>query len=593
MSIHILSAGSLSTIQDLGRFGYQASGFSPSGAADPDALRTLNVLLGNDSGEAAVEMTAGGMTLEFTEDCFFALTGADNGPELSGEPVAMYTVHRAKAGDKLSCSFARKGIRTYFGVTGGFDVPSVMGSRSTGMRFAVGGFKGRKLAADDLLPLREHGIVLPGFGERRLPAPKGISGTVTLHVVPGPQDDCFPEDALKQFFSGEYKVTPSMDRMGIRLSGAEIPALDGYDIISDATVTGSIQITNDGHPIILMNDRQTTGGYAKIGTVVSADLSLAGQLYPGASVRFSRVDVETAQRMHHRRVIRYRDLSKKFPHFMKAEEAAEVSENASDTNVRYANASPAEMRALFRENRLSTNTSGMCAGYAQANLVVLPKSEAYDFLLFAQRNPAPCPILEVSDEGSRYLSIVAKGADIARDIPKYRLYEHGVLTGEFDSVDHLWRDDFVSFLIGCSFSFEAELLAAGIPVRQIEEGRNVPMYLTNIPLQPAGIFHGNMVVSMRPMTPEQAIKATVITSQMPRVHGKPVHIGDPAAIGIRDINKPDFGDSVTIREGEIPVFWPCGVTPQAAVMAAKPPIVITHAPGYMMITDVKNTDLKN
>ena len=140
--------------------------------------------------------------------------------------------------------------------------------------------------------------------------------------------------------------------------------------------------------------------------------------------------------------------------------------------------------------------------------------------------------------------------------------------------------------------FEAELLEADIPVRQIEEGRNVPMYITNIPCRPAGVFHGNTVVSMRPMTPSQAIRASIVTSAMPRVHGKPLHLGDPATIGIQDISKPDFGDAVTIRDGEIPVFWPCGVTPQAALMAAKPPFAITHAPGHMFITDVKNSALK-
>lgn len=255
--------------------------------------------------------------------------------------------------------------------------------------------------------------------------------------------------------------------------------------------------------------------------------------------------------------------------------------------------SPADVRALIRENKITTPTAGMCAGYAQANLVVLPKAQAYDFLLFVLRNPAPCPILEVTDVGERYMKTAANGADIARDIPKYRVYRNGILEGEYLSVEHLWQDDFVSFLIGCSFSFEAELLEADIPVRHIEEGRNVPMYLTDIPCESAGIFHGNMVVSMRPMTPRQAIKAAAVTAAMPRVHGKPVHFGDPAAIGIKDINRPDFGDSVTIREGEIPVFWPCGVTPQAAVMAAKPPMVITHAPGHMMITDLKNSALKN
>lgn len=256
----------------------------------------------------------------------------------------------------------------------------------------------------------------------------------------------------------------------------------------------------------------------------------------------------------------------------------------------YRTASPSEVRSLIRREIITSNTSGMCAGYAQANLVVLPRSLAFDFLLFAQKNPYACPVLEVCD--SRFTSEIADGADIARDLPRYRVYEYGEMTGEYLNVEHLWRDDLVSFLIGCSFSFEAELLEADIPVRQIEEGRNVPMYVTNIPCRPAGVFHGNVVVSMRPMTPEQAIRASVVTSAMPRVHGKPIHLGDPAAIGIRDIDKPDFGDSVTIRPGEIPVFWPCGVTPQAVLMAAKPPFAITHAPGHMFISDVKNTALK-
>ena len=161
--------------------------------------------------------------------------------------------------------------------------------------------------------------------------------------------------------------------------------------------------------------------------------------------------------------------------------------------------SPRDVRQLIREGKITCNTSGMCAGYAQANLCVLPKDLAYDFLLFAQRNPRPCPILEVSDVGSRFLKKIAPGADIANDIPKYRVYENGVMTGEYTSVEHLWRDDFVSFLIGCSFSFESELIAANVPIRHIEEGRNVPMYLTNIECEPAGIFHGKMVVSMRPL----------------------------------------------------------------------------------------------
>ncbi len=253
---------------------------------------------------------------------------------------------------------------------------------------------------------------------------------------------------------------------------------------------------------------------------------------------------------------------------------------------------PSEFRRLVREGGHTGPTAGICPGYAQANLVILPRELAYDFLLFAQRNPKSCPILEVSDTGSRYLNEIAPGADIAKDLPRYRVYEHGVMTGEYTDVSHLWRDDLVSFLIGCSFSFEGELMEADVSVRHIEEGRNVPMYITNIPCQPAGAFRGNMVVSMRPLPYDQIVKSVLVTGSMPRVHGAPVHIGDPTAIGIRDIHAPDFGDSVTIRSGEVPVFWPCGVTPQAVLMASKPAFAITHAPGHMLVTDVKNVNLK-
>ena len=258
----------------------------------------------------------------------------------------------------------------------------------------------------------------------------------------------------------------------------------------------------------------------------------------------------------------------------------------------YSKAKPSEVRKLIREQKLTGQTSGMCDGYAQANLVILQKALAYDFLLFCQRNPKPCPLLEVSDVGSRLLHTVADGADIATDLPKYRLCKKGELAGEYTDVSELWQDDFVSFLIGCSFSFEGDLLTADVPVRQIEEGKNVPMYDTNIPCESAGVFHGNMVVSMRPLPHDLVPKAVLITGQMPRVHGAPIHIGAPEAIGIKDLAHPDYGDAVTIREGEVPVFWPCGVTPQNVVMQSKPDFVITHAPGHMLITDVKNVNLK-
>lgn len=254
---------------------------------------------------------------------------------------------------------------------------------------------------------------------------------------------------------------------------------------------------------------------------------------------------------------------------------------------------PREARMKIRNGEITTQTSGMCNGYAQANLCILPKKYAYDFLLFASRNPTSCPILEVLDEGSRYTRYMADHADIATDIPKYRIYQNGVLTEEMTDISAYWQDDFVSFLIGCSFSFEGELLDAEVPIRHIEQGRNVPMFLTNIPCEPAGIFHGNMVVSMRPIPYGQVVRAVTATAAMPKVHGAPVHIGDPALIGIADVTKPDFGDSVEIHAGDVPVFWPCGVTPQAAIMAAKPELAITHAPGHMFLTDVRNSVLKS
>ncbi len=254
---------------------------------------------------------------------------------------------------------------------------------------------------------------------------------------------------------------------------------------------------------------------------------------------------------------------------------------------------PAQMRRAIRQGKYQGPTAGLCMGFAQCNLIALPKSLAYDFLLFAQRNSRACPVLEVSDAGSRRLEWLAQDLDLARDFPRYRLYENGELTGEYTDAEALWRPDLVSFLIGCSFSFEGALLEAGLPVRHIEQGRNVPMYRTNLPCRPAGIFHGNMVVSMRPMTPAQAIRAANVTAAMPRVHGAPIHWGDPATIGIQEIDRPDYGDAVDQKPGEIPVFWPCGVTPQNVVTQAKPPFAITHSPGHMLITDIPNSELKD
>lgn len=256
----------------------------------------------------------------------------------------------------------------------------------------------------------------------------------------------------------------------------------------------------------------------------------------------------------------------------------------------FSNKLPSEIRQLIREGKLVRPTSGCANGYTQANLVILPKDKAFDFLLFCQRNPRPCPLLEVLDTGDPFVMSVADHADIRTDIPKYRVYIKGKLSDEPTDIRHYWRKDFVTFLIGCSFSFEQALLQNDIPVRQIEEHCNVPMFRTNISCKPAGSFQGPLVVSMRPMTEKQAIRAIQVTSRYPSVHGAPVHFGNPEQIGIHDLSHPDFGDAVTIKPNEIPVFWACGVTPQAAVMASHPEMAITHAPGYMFITDKKDTD---
>lgn len=258
----------------------------------------------------------------------------------------------------------------------------------------------------------------------------------------------------------------------------------------------------------------------------------------------------------------------------------------------YSNMKPLEVRKLIREGKITCQTSGMCLGYAQANLVIVPKDIAYDFLLFTQRNPKSCPLLEVGDVGDKFLKYLGKDINIAKDIPKYRIYKKGELIGEYTDIEKFWREDFVSFLIGCSFSFESELLEVDIPVRHIEEGCNVPMFKTNINCNEAGIFKGKMVVSMRPIPKDKIVKSVLVSGSMPKVHGAPIHIGNPEDIGIKDINKPDFGDKVTIKEGEVPVFWPCGVTPQSVIMNVKPEIVITHSPGHMLITDIKNVNLK-
>jgi uncharacterized protein YcsI (UPF0317 family) len=255
-------------------------------------------------------------------------------------------------------------------------------------------------------------------------------------------------------------------------------------------------------------------------------------------------------------------------------------------------ATGAEVRLAARAGKLDSPTAGMAMGYVQANLVIVPRELAFDFLLFCQRNPKPCPLLDVTEPGSPEPRLVATGADLRTDLPRYRVYRNGELIDEPADLERWWRDDLVGFLLGCSFTFESALLQAGVPLRHLEQNCNVPMFRTNIACRPAGVFHGPMVVSMRPLTPQQAITATRVCGRFPRAHGVPVHFGDPAAIGIKDVHKPDFGDPVEIRPGEVPVFWACGVTPQAVAMQARPPFLITHKPGHMFVTDLRDTDLE-
>ncbi|MBT9155347.1 MAG: hypothetical protein DDT37_00314 [Firmicutes bacterium] len=258
----------------------------------------------------------------------------------------------------------------------------------------------------------------------------------------------------------------------------------------------------------------------------------------------------------------------------------------------YAKLSPKQLRALMRNGHYTQPTAGLALGYAQANLVILKQELAFDFLLFCQRNAQACPVLEVLEPGCFEAKFLAPGSDLRTDLPRYRVFRDGVLMSEPLDITALWRGDFVSFLLGCSFSFEAALVEQSLEVRHISEGRNVPMYVTNIPCREAGVFSGPLVVSMRPFAARDVAKAVQITGRYRAVHGAPVHIGDPAALGIKDIARPDMGEAVTVHAGELPVFWACGCTPQAVVMQSKPDLVITHAPGHMFVTDLRDKDLE-
>jgi uncharacterized protein YcsI (UPF0317 family) len=250
-----------------------------------------------------------------------------------------------------------------------------------------------------------------------------------------------------------------------------------------------------------------------------------------------------------------------------------------------------DVRLAARSGALDAPTAGFAPGYVQGNLAILPHQYAEDFLRFCQANPKPCPLLGVSEAGDPAIPALGTDLDIRTDIPRYRVWRDGELIDEPHGIKSVWRDDLVSFVLGCSFSFEEALLQADVPLRHIERGLGVPMYRTSIQTQRAGRFHGPVVVSMRPLKPADAIRAVQITSRLPAVHGAPIHLGFPEMIGINELAKPDYGHALPLESGELPVFWACGVTPQAAIAAARIPFAITHAPGYMLATDLKNAQL--
>ena len=255
----------------------------------------------------------------------------------------------------------------------------------------------------------------------------------------------------------------------------------------------------------------------------------------------------------------------------------------------YQRMTPRDLRAAIRKGEFTAPTVGCCLGFTQINVVILPARYAFDFLLYCQRNPKPCPLLEVMEEGVYEPRFLAPGADIRTDCPRYRVFS-GAAVEEREEIVDLWRDDLVTFLLGCSFTFEWAMMQANIPVRNIEEDVIVPVFVTNQPCEPAGVFKGNLVVSMRPIPPHLVSRAVQVTARYPSVHGSPVHIGTPEELGIADINRPDYGSPVTIHPGEVPVFWGCGVTPQDALLKIKPELAITHAPGYMFVTDKREEE---
>ena len=252
---------------------------------------------------------------------------------------------------------------------------------------------------------------------------------------------------------------------------------------------------------------------------------------------------------------------------------------------------PREVRHAIRARRHTGHTAGLAPGRVQGNVCILPRQYAADFRAFCEANPKPCPLLAMSAPGDPRLPGLGEDLDIRTDVPAYRIFRNGKQEGDVTDLRDLWREDLVTFVLGCSFSFEEALMQAGLRLRYVEQGTNVPMYRTSVDTVPAGRFRGKLVVSMRPFKPADAIRAIEITSRYPRVHGSPIHVGFPEMIGIEDLDRPWAGDPTEVRADELPLFWACGITPQSVVLEARPSLCITHSPGHMLVTDLTNASL--
>lgn len=552
-ALEVLNPGPLMLVQDAGRPGHAAIGVSRSGAADRSAYGLGARLVGHEvpargGGRAALEVLMGGCELRARGDLAVALTGAPARVSVDGKPVAFNAVVQLASGQVLRVGVPARGLRTYVSVRGGIDVPPVLGSRSTDTLARLGPDPVR---AGTVLPVGDtRGLAVPVVDAAPVAA-EPQDDVVVLEVLPGPRTDWLDDPGA--LWSTAWTVTQDSDRVGVRLDGGELTRHpDGVwlELPSEGAVRGSVQVPPNGKPVLLGADHPVTGGYPSVAVLTAESADRAAQARPGQPVRLRRA-----------------------PGWQRAvdqlEDVAEVTAKSARTRFRAGLAVP---------------TTGWCRGYAQADVIALPRELAFDFLLFAQRNAIPCPVLDVLEPG-RYDGELFAG-DIRTDLGRYRVHRHGEVVDEPADVLRYWRKDLVTFLLGCSFTFEHALMEAGVPVRHVEAGRNVPLYRTNRPCRSTATLHGPLVVSMRPIPADRTADAVRISGRFRAVHGAPVHVGDPGELGIEDVHRPDFGDAPLFAAGDVPVFWACGVTAQAMVMAVRPELAITNAPGYALITDV-------